>query len=83
MNGRMMILVAAFIEFPQIIETVEILRCKIGLLKTVACLQVVLLNKNDLEKLMEIGPQAFSEYLYPNSEDQPHFLSERHRSDIF
>ena len=76
-------MVAAFIEFPQIIETVEILRCKIGLLKTIACLQVVLLNKNDLEKLMEIGPQAFSGYLYPDNDAQPHFLSERHRSDNF
>ena len=76
-------MVAAFIEFPQIIETVEILRCKTSLLKTVACLQTVLLNKNDLEKLMEIGPQAFSEYLYPDNDEQLHFLSEKHRSEKF
>ena len=76
-------MVAAFIEFPQIVGTVKILHCKISMLKTVACLQVVLLNKNDLAKLMEIGPQAFSEYLYPEDDGKPHFLSEKHRSDIF
>lgn len=76
-------MIAAFIEFPQIVETVEMLRCKTSLFKTVACLQVVLLNKDDLAKLMEIGPQAFSEYLYPEDDGKPHFLSEKHRSDIF
>ncbi len=76
-------MIAAFIEFPQVIETVEILRCKIGLFKTVACLQVVLLNKNDLKMLMTMGPQVFSDYLYPNDDGQQHFLSEKHRSDRF
>ena len=76
-------MIAAFIEFPQIVETVEMLRCKTSLFKPVACLQVVLLNKDDLAKLMEIGPQAFSEYLYPEDDGKPHFLSEKHRSDIF
>lgn len=77
-------MIAAFIEFPQIIGTTAILKCKLGLMKTVACLQVVLLNKEELEKLMEIGPMAFSDYLYP--EDEPstaHFLTERHRSEKF
>lgn len=76
-------MIAAFIEFPQIVETVDMLRCKTSLLKTVACFQVVLLNKDDLAKLMEIGPQAFSEYLYPEDNGKQHFLSERHRSDNF
>ena len=76
-------MIAAFIEFPQIVETVEMLRCKTGLLKTVACLQVVLLNKNDLEKLMAIGSHAFSEYLYPENGDKQHFLSEKQRSARF
>ena len=74
---------AAFVEFPQIIETTEILRCKLGLMKTVACLQVILLNKEELEKLMEIGPLAFSDYLYPEDDSEPHFLTERHRSEKF
>ena len=76
-------MIAAFIEFPQIIETVEILRFKTSLLKTVACLQVVLLNKDDLAKLKEVGPQAFSEYLYPEDDGKQHFFSERHRSNKF
>ena len=76
-------MIAAFIEFPQIIGTTAILRCKLGLMKTVACLQVVLLNKEELEKLMEIGPIAFSDYLYPENDSKPHFLAERHRSEKF
>lgn len=76
-------MIAAFVEFPQVIENVEVLRCKLGLMKTVACLQVVLLNKTDLEKLMEIGPQAFSEYLYPEADGRTHFLSQRHRDERF
>lgn len=76
-------MIAAFIEFPQIIPNVGMLRCKMSMLKAVACLQVVLLNKADLDKLMAIGPQAFSEYLYPEDDGKPHFLSEKHRSEKF
>lgn len=76
-------MIAAFIEFPQIIGNTAVLRCKIGLVKTVACLQVVLLTKDELEKLMEIGPVAFSDYLYPEDGSTSHFLTERHRSEKF
>lgn len=76
-------MIAAFIEMPQIIPNIGMLRCKMGLFKTVVCLQTVLLNKNDLNKLMKIGPQAFSEYLYPENDEKQRFLSERHRSDHF
>ncbi|MBR5279131.1 MAG: suppressor of fused domain protein [Clostridia bacterium] len=76
-------MIGAFIEFPQIIETPDVLHCKLGLLKTVACLQVVLLNKQELNMLMEIGPQAFSCLLYPEDGSYPHFLSEQHRSEKF
>lgn len=76
-------MVAAFIEFPQILESVEVLRCRVNLFKTVACLQVVLLNQQELEKLMEIGPQEFSNFLYPEDDSKPHYLSERHRSENF
>lgn len=76
-------MIAAFIELPQVIPDVGMLRCKMGMLKTVVCLQTVLLNKNDLNQLMEIGPQAFSEYLYPENGEKQHFLSERHRSEKF
>lgn len=76
-------MIAAFIEMPQVISNAGILRCKMGMFKTVVCLQTVLLNKNDLDKLMEIGPQAFSDYLYPETDEKQHFLSERHRSGKF
>lgn len=76
-------MIAAYIELPQIIDSTGILRCKLGLFKKVICLQVVLLNRTDLDKLMEIGPRAFDYYLYPENDEKPHFLSERHRSEIF
>ena len=76
-------MIGAFIEFPQIIEDTGVLRCKLGLFKTVTCLQVVLLNRAELDKRMEIGPQAFSDYLYPEDGGKAHFLSERHRSEKF
>ena len=76
-------MVAAFIDFPQIIPNPAIVHCKLGLFKTVACLQVVLLNNEELKKLLEIGPMKFSEFLYPEDDSRPHFLSERHRSSLF
>ena len=76
-------MVAAFLEMPQIIPNAGILNCKTGVFKSVVCLQTVLLNKNELNKLMEIGPQAFSEYLYPEDGGKSHFLSEKHRSENF
>ncbi len=76
-------MIAAFIEFPQIIGTTSVLRCKLGFMKIATCLQVVLLNKEELEKLIEIGPIAFSEFLYPEDGSKVHFLTERHRSEKF
>lgn len=76
-------MIAAFLELPQVIEDTGVLHCKTELLKTVTCLQVVLLNKNELKKLGETGPQNFSEYLYPEDGGKSHFLSERHRSEKF
>lgn len=76
-------MIAAFIEFPQIVQTTAVLRCRLGMFKTAICLQVVLLNKAELDKLMDIGPQMFSEFLYPEDGSSPHFLTEQHRSDSF
>ncbi len=75
-------MVAAFLEMPQIIEDVGILRCKMGLMKTVICLQVVVLNREETETLLQIGPELFSYLLYPE-EGRPHFLCERSRSEKF
>ena len=76
-------MIAAFIELPQAIPNTGLLHCKMGRFKTVTCLQAILLNKNELNQLKEVGPQAFSEYLYPQNDEKRHFLSERHRSEKF
>ena len=76
-------MIAAFIELPQILENAAVLLCKTGWLKTVTCLQVVLLNQQELNKLMKIGPQEFSDLVYPGGDLKPHFICERHRSDKF
>ena len=61
----------------------RILRCKLGLLKTAVCLQVTLLNESEMERLRAIGPQQFSEYLYPETGGTWHYLSQRKRDDKF
>ncbi|MBR0138469.1 MAG: suppressor of fused domain protein [Erysipelotrichaceae bacterium] len=73
----------AFIELPQVIEDTGVLRCQLGLFKTATCLQVTLLNKSEIDRLLEIGPQKFSEYLYPDEEGPRHFISQRKRDDKF
>ena len=72
----------AYIEMPQIIEDTGILRCRLGLFKTTACLQVALLTRDEIEQLLKIGPEQFSYFLYPEA-GRPHFLSERTRSERF
>jgi hypothetical protein len=76
-------MVGAFIEMPQMIEDVGVLRCKLGLLKQAVCLQVVLLTREETNQLLQTGPQIFSEYLYPENDSRPHFLCERYRSERF
>ena len=76
-------MVAAYIDFPQVIPNVKILHCKINPFKQVACLQVVLLNEAELDVLKKVGPQAFSEFLYPENGERAHFLSEKHRTERF
>lgn len=76
-------MVGAYLELPQIIENSKVGQCRTSLFKKVTCLQIVLLNKDDLNKLKEIGRMAFSYYLYPESLGKKHFLSERHRTEKF
>lgn len=75
-------MVAAYLDMPQIIKDVGILRCKLGLMKTAACLQVITLNREETNKLLQIGPEQFSYFLYPD-EGKSHFLCERSRSHKF
>jgi hypothetical protein len=72
----------AFLEMPQIVEDVGILRCKLDEHKTVICLQVILLNKKETDVLLRIGHEQFSSFLYPEDGDC-HFICERIRSDRF
>ena len=76
-------MVGAFLELPQIIEDVGILNCRLSLTKTAVCLQVVLLNRADMDKLLAIGPQSFDMWLYPDEGTDCHYLCERKRSGKF
>lgn len=75
-------MVSAYLELPQIVEDVGILRCKLGSIKTAICLQAILLNRAETDKLLKIGPEQFSYFLYPEKGNR-HFLCERSRSDKF
>ena len=76
-------MVGAFLELPQLMEDVGILHCKLGLTKTAVCLQVIMLNRAEMDKLMTIGPQSFDAWLYPDGNAPCHFLCERIRSVKF
>lgn len=75
-------MVSAFIEMPQMIEDVSFLRCKLGVFKEIICLQVVLLTRSETERLLEVGPEKFSEFLYPE-EGNAHYLCEKNRTEHF
>ena len=59
--------IGAYLSFPQILDDPNVLRFQYGFFKTTICLQVVLLRKNELDLLKEIGPQEFSERIYPSN----------------
>ena len=76
-------MVGAFLELPQMIDNVGILKCKLGLAKTAICLQAILLTRSEMDELIKVGPEQFSNYLYPEDGSACHFISELHRSDKF
>lgn len=76
-------MVGAFLEMPQLIESVGFLRCKLGLMKETVILQATPLTRLEVDRLLSVGPQAFSEWLYPETESQRHFLAQRIRTDKF
>jgi len=76
-------MVAAFLEMPQMIENPDVLRCRLGLFKQVICLQVITLTRAETDKLLKMGPQEFSSFLYPEDESAPHYLCERFRTENF
>ena len=73
----------AFIEMPQIIKDPNVLFCKLGLFKTITCLQIILLTRKEIDRLLEIGPEEFSNYLYPENDKPCHFICELHRTEKF
>lgn len=76
-------MVGAFLALPQVIEDVGFLRCKLGILKEIICLQVVLLTRKEIDWLMEIGPEQFDNELYPADNGPWHIICERFRSEKF
>lgn len=76
-------MVGAYLEMPQLIKDPSILRCKLGLFKTAVCLQIVLLTRAEIDKLLAMGSEQFSYFLYPENGDNCHFLCELRRSEKF
>jgi len=76
-------MVGAYLEMPQFSQTVSFLRCKLGLLRQTVILQVIFLTRPEVDKLLEIGSEEFSNYLYPEDGGENHILCERYRSEKF
>ncbi len=76
-------MVGVFLEMPQLMESVDFLRCKLGFLKEAVILQVIPLTRPELDQLLKIGPEAFSNWLYPEDEGNAHVLAQRSRTDKF
>lgn len=75
-------MVAAFLEMPQMIRDVNVVRCRLSLFKTTVMLQVIPITRYETHRLLKIGPEAFSSFLYPEN-GAPHFLCEKNRSSRF
>lgn len=72
--------VGAQIMFPQILVDSYVLRCKLGMFKTIACLQVMTLTKQELDELFKIGPMLMEEKFYP-AEGESIFLADRNTNN--
>lgn len=70
----------AYIELPQIIPDSSIVKLKLGLMKEIAFLQIMLLNKMEFALMQDIGNEQFSYYLYPTDRKNQHFLCQRSRN---
>lgn len=76
-------MICAFLELPQVIDDPGVVRCRLGLLKTAICLQVVLLTREETDRLLQSGPEQFSSFLYPEDGGPRHFICELRRSERF
>ena len=66
----------AFVLFPQIIEDSRVLRCKLGMFKTCACLQVMPITENELNNNLSVDIETSLDYFYPE-EGEAIFLANR------
>ncbi len=70
-----------FLMMPDAIENRELLVCKMGLLKKVACFQVMPVTKQEMVERWTIGFEAFIEkHFYPTDGRTPLFIAEETRS---
>ncbi len=76
-------MVGCFLEMPQIVEDAGFLWCKLSPFKKITCLQAVLLTQEELDFLLDIGPERFSNFLYPQENIPCHYLSQQYRSEKF
>lgn len=59
-------------------------RGEISLFKTIICLQIITLTRGEIDKLLEVAPQRYSDLLYPDCDEaSPHFLCDKKRMDKF
>ena len=73
-------MVSAYLDLPFPIPGSGFFRCKLGPVKAINCLQVTLLTRRETDYLVRVGPDAFTDFLYPEK-GMPHFLSQRFRKD--
>jgi len=69
------------LTFPQVIENTGILRCKIGIMRQCACLQIMPITREELDLKLKDGAQCLIDKFYPEDESKPmHFLAEKDRT---
>lgn len=75
-------MVATLIMFPEIIENVNVLRCKLGLFKSCAIFQVMPITKEELELDYEKGADWLINNRFYTDEnmDKCHYLAEQKRT---
>jgi hypothetical protein len=67
------------ITMPMIIDNPGILNCKLGF-RTVKCLQIIPLTKEELDYKLKHGFKSIELKFYPENKDNAHYLAERVRS---
>ena len=70
---------AAVILLPEIIQDSKILKCKLGKDKVCACLQVMPITDEELDRKLKFGAQKFIDVFYPE-QGMPMFLAEKKRT---